>query len=341
MSRLTERRETILGIVVREYIATATPVGSKTIAEEHHLSISPATIRNEMALLEEQGYLTHPYTSAGRIPTQKGYRYFVEHLMEETELPLAERRMIRHQFYQAGMELEQWMRLAAAVLANTAQSAALVTAPKAVSCRFKHLKLISIHDLLALLILVLREGTVKKHMMPLAQPMTQSELNRITNRLNAILADSSYDEVAAGLPHLSPFEERVVNCVIEMMEQVDRWSSSEIYRNGLSHILRQPEFAEVERLWQFLRVLEQGSILESLLAEVWASNGVQVIIGGEGRWGEINGCSAILSRYGITGEAGGVLGVLGPTRMAYERAVSTVRYVAGLMSSLIRKLYGY
>jgi len=341
MGELTERIETILGIVVRKYIATAAPVGSKTIAEEHHLGISPATVRNEMAILEEQGYLTHPHTSAGRIPTQKGYRYFVEHLMGETELPLAERRMIRHQFHQAGMELEQWMKLAAAVLANTAHSAALVTAPKAMSCRFKHLKLISIHDLLALLILVLREGTIKQQMIPLAQPMAQSELNRIANKLNATLADSSHDEIAAGLPHLSPFEEKMVNYVIEMMGQVDGWSSSEIYRNGLAHILRQPEFAEVEKVWQFLQVLEQGSILESILAEVWDSNGVQVIIGGEGHWGEIDGCSAILSRYGVAGEAGGVLGVLGPMRMAYERAFSTVRYVAGLMNGLIRKLYGY
>jgi len=171
MQELAPRREAILGIVVREYIATATPVGSRTIAQRYGLGVSPATIRNEMAHLEEAGYLTHPHTSAGRVPTVKGYRYFVERLMEEVELPLAEQRMIRHQFHQAGMGLEEWMRLSAAVLAHTARAAALVTAPRAPLCRFKHLELISLRDPLVLLILVLQDGTVKQQMLTAAQPI--------------------------------------------------------------------------------------------------------------------------------------------------------------------------
>ncbi|MGQ9502836.1 MAG: HrcA family transcriptional regulator, partial [Anaerolineae bacterium] len=152
---MTPRCQTILRLVISEYIRTATPVGSKAIRELYHLDVSPATIRNEMAWLEERGYLTHPHTSAGRVPTEKGYRYFVEKLMGESDLPTAERRTISHQFHQTQLDMEQWMRLAAAVLAHRARGAALVTSPRSAPSSLKHVELISIRDTLALLILVL------------------------------------------------------------------------------------------------------------------------------------------------------------------------------------------
>lgn len=342
MPDLTARRQAILGIVVREYIATATPVGSQTIAQRYGLGVSPATIRNEMAYLEEQGYLTHPYTSAGRVPTVRGYRYFVERLMEEVELPLSEQRMIRHQFHQAGMELEQWMRLSAAVLAHTAQAAALVTAPRPPLCRFKHLELISIRDLLVLLILVLRDGRVRQQMLTAAQPIAQEELSHIANRLNDLLAGLSRHEIPRAVPPLPALEEQVVEHVVDLMRQVDRQNGYEIYRDGLSHVLQEPEFAEVERMQRVIHMLERGGILESLLSQVALSRrGVQIVIGGQGRWEELSDYSLVLARYGVVEQAMGVLGVLGPVRMPYERAVSTVRYVADLMSDLIEQLYGY
>jgi heat-inducible transcriptional repressor len=143
-SELTQRSQTVLRLVVREHIRTAAPVSSKAISERYGLGVSPATIRNDMADLEEKGYLTHPHTSAGRVPTEKGYRYFVEKLMGESQLSPDERRTISHQFHQARLELDQWMRLSAAVLAHNAQSASLVTAPKSSRCRVKHLELVSV-----------------------------------------------------------------------------------------------------------------------------------------------------------------------------------------------------
>jgi heat-inducible transcriptional repressor len=340
MEELTDRRQAVLGLVVRQYIATATPVGSKTIVEQYGLGVSSATIRSEMAYLEEQGYLTHPHTSAGRVPTENGYRYFVERLMGEAELPLAEQRTIRHQFHQARLDLEQWMRLAAAVLARTAHSTSLVAAPTVAQCRFKHLELIAAHGSRVLLVLVLRGGKVKQQMLAQTHPMAQEELNQVANRLNDLFTGLSADQTAASSYQLTPLEEQIANLAIEMMEEAEARSSGEIYRDGLMNIFRQPEFSEIENVRPIIRILEEQNLLEAILAEVLNSSGVQVIIGGEGRWDDLSGCSVVVAPYGEAGRAVGALGVLGPMRMRYGRAISAVRYVADLLSDLIYDLYG-
>ena len=192
---LTPRRQQILGIVVRKYIEAATPVSSKVVSASPDLNVSSATVRNEMAYLEDHGYLTHPHTSAGRIPTEKGYRYFVERLMHESHLPLDEQRTIRHQFHQAGVDLEQWMRLAASVLARTAQSAAVVTSLKTEQCRLKHLELIAIHEAMIMLIVVLEGGIVKQQMLTLDEAMNQDTLSQVANRLNDLCGGASLQRV--------------------------------------------------------------------------------------------------------------------------------------------------
>ncbi len=340
MEELTDRRQAVLGLVVRQHIATAIPVGSRTIVEQYGLGVSSATIRNEMAYLEEQSYLTHPYTSAGRVPTEKGYRYFVERLMGEAELPLAEQRTIRHQFHQARLDLEQWMRLAAAVLARAAHSTSLVAAPTVAQCRFKHLELIAAHGYRLLLVLVLRGGVVKQQMLTLTHPVTQEELSQVANHLNDLLVSLSAYQIVASSYQLAPLEEQIANLVIEIMEETEARSSGEIYRDGLLNIFRQPEFSEIENVRPIIRILEEQSLLEAILAEVLNSSGIRVIIGGEGRWDELSECSVVLAPYGEAGRAVGALGILGPMRMRYGRAISTVRYVADLLSDLIYDLYG-
>jgi len=339
---LTPRRRAILESVVREFIATATPIGSKTIAERCGLGLSPATIRNELAYLEERGYLTHPYTSAGRIPTDEGYRYFVEHLMEEVELPPAERQIIRDRLYQMPLEMGQWLRLAAAVLSQIAESAALVAAPHPPRSRFKHLKLISLHGSMALLILVLQGGMVKQRMLTLARPYAQAELNRTASQLNSLFEGRGPREIAMKLPQLSPLGKQVAASVMEVMKQVGEWANGEIYRGGLANLLHQPEFATVENARRLVNVWEERSILKALMAEAsdLAMGKVQVIIGKESPWDEFKECSLVLARYGVDESASGALGVIGPKRMAYERVISAVRYVADLMSDMVRRLYG-
>jgi heat-inducible transcriptional repressor len=336
---LNERQKIILSGIVKEYINTAAPVSSKLIAERYDLGVSPATVRNEMASLEDQGYLTHPHTSAGRIPTEEGYRYFVQRLMDEVELTPTERRTIRHQFHQTRLELEQWLRLSAAVLARTAQSVSLVTAPKASHCCFKHLELVSIRDDLALLILVLQGGVVKQQLLTLDAPLNQDELSLVASRLQDLWDKKEARDIGATAETLTPFERLVAQNVYETMSHVDARTASDVYRDGLLNILRQPEFSQGDQMRQILKALEEQKFIETLVGEVLSHGGIQVIIGGEGHWEELSECSIVLARYGVVDEASGALGVLGPMRMSYGRAVSVVRYMAELMSDLVSEVY--
>jgi heat-inducible transcriptional repressor len=292
-----------------------------------------------LALLEDKGYLTHPHTSAGRVPTEKGYRYFVESLMEEFELPPVEQRMILHQFHQVTLGVAQWMELSAAVLAHAAHGAALVTAPQSTRCRLKHLQLITISDQVALLVLVLQDGTVRQKMFALNRPRSQEELNQVSNHLNSLFCGYTIDQMRTKTVGLSDFEGGVLNQVVGLMEQIDRRTLREIYRDGLIDILRQPEFSAVERMQALVQMLEQRQFLEEVLTGLAPASGVQVIIGGESHLDEMSDYSMVLARYGLP-EAHGIVGVLGPLRMQYARTIGVVRYVAGLLDDLVERMYG-
>jgi heat-inducible transcriptional repressor len=342
--KLTPRQREILKVLVQEYVASATPVGSAVIQQRGQLNVSSATIRSELAVLEELGYVAQPHTSAGRVPTVKGYRYFVEQLMEQVDLPVPEQRMIRHQFHQIRLDLDQWMRLTAAVLARTAQSASLVTPPHAANSRFRHLELISVSNSVCLMILVLQDSSIHQELLLTSTPISQEALSRASNKLNALLYNRSASEIQAStdpeLAALGDWEAQVLQRVLDLLQQADRRSISEIYQDGLANVMRQPEFAVAGKFRQVVEILERRTLLESILARILNANGVQVIIGGEGPYEEIEDLSLVLSPYGIKGEASGVLGVMGPRRMPYARAVSAVRYVAHLMDRLIADVYG-
>jgi len=338
----TPRQQMILGLVVREYVRTAAPVGSRTLVEKYGLGVSPATVRNELARLEEMGYLTHPHTSAGRMPTDRGYRYFVERLLRESELPVAERRTIAHQFQQVRQDVEEWMPLAASVLARTTRSAALVTAPRAAQARYRHLQLISTQGRLVLLVLVLQGGMVKQQMLTLPEPLPQPALSEAADRLNQLCAGLTAEEIEPRIPSLPPFEAEIAWLAVEIMRRAGTTTADEIYHDGLSELLQEPEFTEGSQAQGILRVIEERSFLEAVLADALSPTtigSVRVMIGGEGRFDELQACSLVLTRYGVSGLATGALGVLGPTRMGYGRAISAVRFVAGLLSELVREVF--
>jgi heat-inducible transcriptional repressor len=339
MHDLTPRQQLILALVIREYIATAQPVGSKTI-QGYGLEVSSATIRNDMVALEERGYLIQPHTSAGRMPSELGYRYFVERLMRESHLPVTEQRTIRHQFHQVGVDREQWMRLGASVLARTAQSAAVVTSLRTEQSRLKHLELISLRDTLVMLIVVLEGGIVQQQMLSLDEAMNQDTLGQISNRINDLCVGGSLTRVRSCIRQLGALEQQILEVVAGVMKRVDDQAGLHLYRDGLLNILDQPEFTVQKSARNVVHLFEDRTLLENLLTEMLEVGGVQVIIGGEGRWNELSECSLVVSPYGVSGEATGALGVMGPMRMPYSRAISTVRYVAGLLSDLFRDLYG-
>lgn len=341
---MTPRRQAVLGLIIRSYVERGLPVGSKTFVQSYGLEISAATIRNEMAALEDLGFLTHRHTSAGRIPTEAGYRYFVEHLLGETDLPLPEQAMISHQFHQAHLELDQWVRLAVAVLAQTTRKAALATPPRSHEARFKHLELISLRDTVVLMVLVLVGGTVKQQMLTLEEVVEQEVLSRLSNEINDWLKGrraAEIERVAAKLPESHRRVGRFVLRVIgQLMASVDRQGEEALYRDGLLHILEEPEFALGGQAREIVQAIE-GPSLSSIVTTAAPPQigGVQVLIGGEGRWHEFADLALVLSRYGVEGGASGLLGVVGPLRMTYDRTIGAVRYVSSLMSDLVGDWY--
>jgi len=338
---LAERRRHILNIVIQEYIQTAQPVGSNSIAKHQELGVSTATIRNDLAALEKEGLLTHPHTSAGRVPTDAGYRYFVQHLLgAEAELPSAERHDIRVQFKQARRELDQWLRLSTATLAHASQNAAVATAPRASKSYFKHMELVAIHGTKVLLVLVMQDGTVKQQLLDLDEPMEQSELSQISNGLNDQLARADIHTITAKYATLAPFSRQVTMLVAETMELLDSNMNGQIYRDGLAQILRAPEFGESDNVRKIVQVFEQRSLLEQIFGEYTGADDIQVVIAGEGKFAELQDISLVIGRYGTVDQATGILGVIGPLRMSYGRTISAVRFVAALMSEMIGDIYG-
>jgi heat-inducible transcriptional repressor len=339
----------MLKLVIQEYIENPVPVSSELLVRKYGLKVSSATVRNELAALEELGYLTHLHTSAGRLPTDAGYRYFVENLMERTPLTAAEQRTIRHQFYQARSELlDQWIQLAGAVLARTAQNASVVTPPRSYQSRLKHIELIAIHDSIVLMVLVLHDGNIRQQTITLDSARLQEDLSRSAACINDLLPDATVqkaDEVlqqarSDPTPSFNEFEQQVLDLVIKAMHQIEEQFNQEIHSDGLIEILSQPEFTQVDRVRQMVEILQGGKGLSPLIARVLASNGVQVVIGGEHIQDEMREYSVVLSRYSANSKVAGVLGIIGPTRMPYPRTISTVRYISTVMSDLLGDIYG-
>lgn len=343
MNPLTARQEAILRLVVREYVRSAAPVGSRVLVERYKLPVSSATVRSELAQLEELGYLSHPHTSAGREPTLQGYRYFVRRLVGDVALPHRERTTIAHQFYQARQDLGQWMPLAASVLSHAARLPAVVTSPQAAESCYKHLQLMATHGNAVLLILVLQGGAVKQQMLNLVEPVGQEALSEASDRLNQLCAGLAAGDIEQRVSSLPPLEAEVAMLVSRILRDSDGGIAGAIYRDGLSSILQEPEFAESATAVALVRVVEERSLLESVFAEALGPEVglVQVFIGGEGRWDELRACSLVLARYGVQDATTGMLGVVGPTRMVYGRAISAVRYVASVLSDLVHETYAY
>lgn len=338
MIELTERQKTLLLLIIRDHIESAEPIGSKRLVENYRLDYSPATIRNEMSALTEMGYLRQPHTSAGRVPTEEGYRYFVSQMMPNAELPEAVQHTISHQFHQSRADMDQWMTLAASILAHQSQGVSVITAPHADQSRFKHVELISTQGRQVLMVLVLVGGEVSQQILTLAEPVTQERLSQTATRLNALLAGLAVDNISALSTPSDALDQDILTLIRQDVRRTAESSSGEIYTDGLTNVLSEPEFAESDEARRALKIFEERSTLRDLLARTTTNTnigGLQVLIGGEGEWEELRQCSMVIARYGVPGMATGTLGVLGPMRMSYTKTIPTVRYVAGLLSDLV------
>jgi len=335
---LSERQEQVLSLIVREYVQSGQPVGSKTLVGQSDLGVSSATVRNEMSVLEEHGLIYAPHTSAGRVPTQRGYRYFVQRLLTATNLSPQERRQIVRAFGQAPLNVEEWPRIAAVALARTAQMTALVTPPRAVENQFKHLELINTHGRLVLMVLVMQGGAVQQQVLTLAEPVSQDVLSQTAQIINGACAGLTSSQVRARARSRSDALTRDIGeLVADALAQSNQQPARDIYRFGLSENLAMFNEDEAQQL---IHVLEEEELLEALLREMLSPDQppLRIVVAGEGRWENLSHLSMVMSRYG-TPQTRGALGVLGPTRMRYGRAVSAVRYVADLLTDLVDDIY--
>jgi heat-inducible transcriptional repressor len=295
-----------------------------------------------MASLTEAGMLHQPHTSAGRIPTENGYRYFVQRLVRDENLPAYERHLISHQFHQARASVGQWSSLAAAVLAHHAGGAALVTALHSEKARFKHMELVATRDLQVLIVLVLQSGQVLQQMLTLDEVIGQQYLSEMADRITHKCHDLGFDGLHTNADIADHLEAQVLDSVSVIMQQADTLVAGEVHLDGIENVLSEREFIESQNARQALHLLQEHTFLERFLTKALRPQigGVQVVIAGDGGWSELQECSMVLARYGDADIATGALGVLGPTRMAYERAIGTVRYVAKLMTDLVCESYG-
>jgi heat-inducible transcriptional repressor len=345
---LDVRSQAILRAVIEEYVTTATPIGSQTLVDRYPLGVSSATVRNVLAELETGGFLGHPHTSAGRVPTDRGYRFYVESLVGERPLPPIEQLMIRHQFGQVEFASDQWFRLAASTLASATHAAGLATPAKPRAARIRRVELMRIGERMGSLVVILNEGSLKQALLAIEPGTSDDELAEAAGRLNRSCAGLTAADLAARLRWFedAPADDPVFTLIrrageraLRILRDFDATTVEQLFSDGLLHVMAEPEFAASEKLRRVFAALENRQYLGELFEDVTRAGDLRVYIGRENRTEEMADVALVLAPYGRPGAAVGVVGVLGPTRLRYPQAIGTVRFVSGLMNDLVDHLY--
>jgi len=336
---LKERTGFVLNELVGEYIATATPVPSKSLVRKRGLKVSPATVRNDMAELEEGGYIRRPHISAGAVPADRGYRYYVETLRDAPPMPEEVARQVRSAFAVAAPDPETWTRLAARVLAGVVGNVAIVTFPHTRSCRLKRIELVYLEGYTALLVVVFQQAPLRQRMVVLTESVSQDDLLRVANKLNYLFGGLQEHEIARKQPELTPLETRLKESTVSMFREAEA-EAMEPCVDGLRHLLRQPEFSSGEHAGEAAAVVEERELLRGIIAGVDQEGELRVLIGQEIPQEPLRHFSLVLCPYGTADGPRGVIGILGPTRLEYQTALGSVRFLSGFMSDLLASVRG-
>ena len=341
VAMLTDRQQTILNLIVNDYIRTASPIASESIARNHSMGVSPATIRHDVAYLEEAGYISRPHTSAGSIPSDKAYRAYVESIaaMEGVDLPNRVRWAMRKQLGEVEGEVDEWTSGAATILSRMVGNMAIATFPKAKETRVKYLELVYLQDFLVMLIVMLEQARLRRHIIRLEEPVEETGLEMSTNKVKSELVGLTRREIESRSMDLSPLEEKLVHAAIEILREEEQAAYSDHYIDGLRNLLGQPEFAENDKVRALVEQVEDGSLLQAVLEEIPDGQLVRVIIGQENRGNMLRPLSVVICQYGIPGEAAGAVGVVGPTRMEYSKTISGVSVMSSLLSELVESVH--
>ena len=346
-SGLSKREDQILQAVVQCYITTAEPVGSRTIVKRFGLDLSPATVRNVMADLEESGYLQQLHTSSGRVPTDQGYRYYVDHLMRVQQLTLAERTRIERELSGRLEDADEALRQTSQLLALVAHQAGIVEVPDSAAAEVRYIEVIRVVASRAALLIADNHGRVHTVMVPIEEALQETELTSLNNFLNQHLRGVTFDNLAALMhetmrSHLHE-ERRLAEQALHLLNLMPAGRRGQLYLEGTTALFEQPEFRDVDKAREVFGVLEERDRLVELLRRRMGGRGQgvpQVLIGSESLEPGFKEISVVASPYRVGSETVGVLGVLGPRRMPYGRLTSIVDYTAGILSRLLTRLAG-
>jgi len=334
------RKQDILKAVVREFTVTAVPVGSQALVSRHFVNLSSATVRNELSELADLGYLIQPHTSAGRIPTDRGYRYFVDFLMDMDPVPAPVDAFIQGEMRLAPADPQALLERVATTVAAVTQNAAVASLPHGPQARIKHVDLVSLEPTEVLVIVLVEGNLIRQHVMTVSRPTDQAELSRLSNKLNRELVGKDRDGLALRINRLGRgIEKEILARLSQTLELFERGAETLVLHDGVRNLIRQPEFAEASRLGQVLEVLEETRYLATLLQELVGESEMQIVIGSENQTSQLRSCTVVLTTYGPTRRIRGVLGVVGPTRMDYGQVVGRLQAVARWASERMGEVY--
>lgn len=343
MEGIDNRKKVILKAIVQEYILTAEPIGSRTLARRFDLGVSPATIRNEMSDLEEMGLLIQPHTSAGRIPTDKGYRYYVDSLMEISPLGEIEAQSIRDSYLlMRQTEIEELIEETTKLLSLLTRHTSLMISPKYRESVIRHVQVIPITTQMVLLLVVTDSGVIQNRMVYLSGQLSRRDLEEISaflsERLQGVAIQKIDDDFIQHLERdlLNRFS--LLDLAIDLIKTIigpkKAHRDTKLYLGGTTNILEQPEFHDLEKVKMVLNILEHDHLLCQVLSRK-GKKGLNIFIGKENELKEIQDCTLITATYMVRGRPVGRIGILGPKRMEYPRVISIVDFVARLLSDLL------
>lgn len=340
--QLDERKLKILQAIIRNYLETGEPVGSRTISKYTDLNLSSATIRNEMADLEEQGFIIQPHTSAGRIPSDKGYRLYVDTMMQEKTNEVEE---MREMLIEKADKMETLLKQVAKLLAVNTNYATMVTAPTYRSRKVKFLQLTEVDSMQILAIIVLEGNIVKNKMITLTKQLDKDTLLKLNIVLNTFLTGLDLSEINLAL--IQKMKEQagdhsiVVSDILDAVAQaINEEDDIQIYTSGATNILKYPELNDTEKASELLYTLEEKKQLTNLMNHEVADNenrGIQVYIGDETPVESMKDCAVVTATYQIEEGVYGKVGIIGPKRMDYEKVVSTLQNLMTQLDSIFKK----
>ncbi|MFQ3574124.1 MAG: heat-inducible transcriptional repressor HrcA [Thermodesulfovibrionales bacterium] len=335
---LDERTKKILYAVIQSYINNPEPVGSRYVTKKYDFGVSPATIRNIMADLEELGFLTQPHTSAGRVPTDMGYRFFVDSLLKEGCIKFDDdlARTFVSRLKEIRNDMDVYFSEVTSMLSRMSNYMGIAQAPKTDVTTFKRIELIRYRTNSVAAVLLTNEGLIKHRVIQVEDIFSQKDLNRLSEYLNSEYSGLSIDEVKVLLLRRLKYEkvvlDRLIDKALSMYEQVLSFSDGDIYMEGLLDILALPDFADVSRIKQIYKAIKDKQIMLKIIDSIGKTDGVKVIIGKENQFEELSRCSIVASTYGYKGKKMGVIALIGPTRMDYSKAISMVDFVSVCLS---------